>query len=530
MFLVFFNKPEAKMSRRKISMLEVEEVLYRWVDGMPQRTINRSLGLSRNTIKEMINKAQKFGLQIGESDKDKIKAVCEEIESHRQNNKKTKYPVEVKLEPYKMEIELWLLEPYMTVKQMWRLLLEKEPPVCIGINSLHRYIKKHFNKISAVTMVLHTEPGKQAQVDFGYVGLMKEAGGDKHRKTYAFIMTLSYSRHRFVYFVFKQDTKTWIDCHIRAFAFFGGVPKTILLDNLKAGILKADIYDPVLNKAYAELEHHYGFIADPAKVRMPEHKGKVERSVTIVKQQIVSGRKFENINSANQYARNWAEKDIGYEITRTTGEAPMVMFLRDEKDKLLCLPKNIFECPTWTEVKVGRDQHASVFGSFYSLPEKYIEKKLSVRLSGKTIQFYLGLTCVKMHCVASRKGEWVTDIKDLHKGAQEYIKITPEYCFEEARKNGEATLTFIQMMLEKSSITRLRKAKAVLELAQDYGSTRLEAACKRAMTYNNLEYKSLVRILDNHLDSQPNIGGHFLSKESLSEGAYLRDASEFMVD
>lgn len=105
-------------------------------------------------------------------------------------------------------------------------------------------------------------------------------------------MTLSYSRHKFVRFVFRQDIDTWLDCHERAFAFFGGVPQRIILDNLKSGVIKPDIYDPTLNRAYADMERHFGFVADPARVRTPKHKGKVERAVPIVRKHLLAGRIF----------------------------------------------------------------------------------------------------------------------------------------------------------------------------------------------------------------------------------------------
>lgn len=95
----------------------------------------------------------------------------------------------------------------------------------------------------------------------------------------------------------------------------GGVPATVVLDNLKAGVLKPDIYDPTLNPAYAELERHYGFVADPAKVRTPRHKGKVERSVPVVRQQLLAGRQFRDINEANQRALTWCAEEVGQEIS-----------------------------------------------------------------------------------------------------------------------------------------------------------------------------------------------------------------------
>ena len=113
-----------------------------------------------------------------------------------------------------------------------------------------------------MTVRMETPPGEEAQVDFGHAGLMYDTETQKKRRAWAFIMTLSSSRHKFVRFVFHQGIDTWLDCHERAFSFYGGVPKRIILDNLKSlGVVKPDIYDPTINRAYADMERHYGFTA-----------------------------------------------------------------------------------------------------------------------------------------------------------------------------------------------------------------------------------------------------------------------------
>lgn len=231
----------------------------------------------------------------------------------------------------------------MTVTQMVRLLSELGETISEG--SLRNYVKANLKARQKTTLHIVTKPGQQGQVDFGYVGLMRDSITNKSRKTYAFIMTLSHSRLRFVRFVFRQDVSTCIDYHIRAFNFFNGMPHTILLDNLKSGVNKPDIYDPLINRAYADLERHYGFIVDPAKVRIPRHKGKVERSVTIVKQQLIAGRNYDSIDTANRAAFDWCKNEIAHRVTRTTGETPWNLFIREETFALKSLPETDFECP-----------------------------------------------------------------------------------------------------------------------------------------------------------------------------------------
>jgi len=184
----------------------------------------------------------------------------------------------------------------MKAKQVWRSFREGTG-LCLGYCTMKRYLRSQFQfGAPPVTVRLEVEPGSQAQVDFGSVGMMVDPATGKPRRAWAFIMTLSYSRHRFVRFVFHQDGATWIDCHIRAFEYFQGVPATVVLDNLKSGVLKPEIYDPVLNRAYSELERHYGFVADPAKVALAKHKDKVERNVPVVRQHLLAGRSFKDID------------------------------------------------------------------------------------------------------------------------------------------------------------------------------------------------------------------------------------------
>ncbi len=296
------------MARRTLPMIEIKEILFQWCTGRSPRVIAKSLATARNTIKKFINEAIQLGLIRGVSTVVEIDEVAAKMEAARNLPILKNGHSHAILAPYHEQLKEWRTIPDMTVMQMYRLL--KEKGITIGETSIRRYLAAYFPKEPDITVVLTTVPGRQAQVDFGYVGMMSDPILQHERRAYAFVMTLSHSRYRFVRFVFRQDVETWIDCHIRAFEFFGGVPETILLDNLKAGIIKPDIYDPTINRTYAELERHYGFVADPAKVRTPEHKGKVERSIPIVRQQLIAGRKYKDIQEANERALRWAKEEL----------------------------------------------------------------------------------------------------------------------------------------------------------------------------------------------------------------------------
>jgi hypothetical protein len=262
----------------------------------------------------------------------------------------------------------------------------------------------------------------------------------------------SYSRYRFVRFVFRQDIKTWIDCHVRAFNFFGAVPKTVLLDNLKAGIIKPDIYDPTINRTYAELERYYGFIADPAKVRIARHKGRVERSVAICRQQILAGRTFKDIEEANTRALKWCRHENAHVVTRTTGQTPWEMFEGKEKARMLALPEKEFECPIWQSALVHKDQHIIFEGSFYSVPHQYVGETLWVRATLRMVEIFAEQARVKTHIRESRKGQWVTDQQDYPKGARCFLEKGTTECLEEAKEIGVSVHTFLSQFLVKPSL------------------------------------------------------------------------------
>jgi transposase len=340
------------MARRDIPMNEVVETIYQWHKGTKIQHISLSLDLDRKTVRKYVGMARSLGITQEGALPDE-----HELAGRPKGIARTERPVYEKpafdlLSSHRDEIKEWLEEKEMTGKQVWRLLKEAHG-IKVGCTTMKRYLRKEFSYgRTMATVRIETPPAEEAQADFGYAGPMHDPATEKRRKVWAFIMTLSSSRHTFVRFVFRQDTDTWLDCHERAFAFFGGVPQRIILDNLKSGVLKAAIYDPTINRAYADLERYYGFVADPAKVRIAEHKGKVERAVPTVRKHLLAGRTFKDIGDANERALHWCKEEIGMEIHGTTKKRPYPTFLAEEKAHLIPLPEIPFERPLWKKCTV----------------------------------------------------------------------------------------------------------------------------------------------------------------------------------
>lgn len=476
-------------------MNEMVEVIYHWHQGANIKAIQRSLGFDRNTIRKYVRLAQAAGVQRGAPFPPEGDLV------HRL--KEMQAPVLLRQTPgqdqivsHREWVEELLRDKHITAKQIWRLFRERTA-LPIGYCTMKRYLRSQFHfGAPPATVRLEVEPGSQAQVDFGSAGMMVDPATGKSRRAWAFIMTLSYSRHRFVRFVFRQDVDAWIDCHIRAFQYFQGVPATVVLDNLKSGVIKPDIYDPVLNRAYGELERHYGFAADPAKVGMAKHKGKVERTVPVVRQQLVAGRTFKDIDEANHRAARWCREEIGMEIHGTTKRRPFEVFQREEAAHLKPLPPESFERPLWKGCTVHPDHHIVFDRSYYSLPTRFIGQKVQARGGRHLVHIFLHEELIKTHPRAVRPGTWRTDPSDYPPEKLAYLMPAPTRCRSQAAEIGPQTEAFIREVLSDHAMRNLRKAQAVLRLAEKYGPAAMESATQRALSFGNFNYRSLKTILE----------------------------------
>ena len=293
------------MARKELRVEELVEAIYQWHRGSDISRIRRSLGLDRKTIRKYIDLAEEQGF-LREMEFQSYNYYLE-LASRIQRGLKT--PIDnssayKKTAVYQCTIEKLLARPYMKPKQVYRI-LQRDYGYGLSYSSFNRYINLKYPKEPRSCIRIETKAGEEAQVDFGSAGMMYDPDEGRLRRAHIFVMTLSYSRFHYVELVFDQGQVTWVKCHINAFEFFGGVPQRIILDNLKSGILRPNTYDPVFNRAYAECGKHYGFIIDPAKICMAEHKGKVERKIPVVRQQFLASHDFTDIGDANEKAKVW---------------------------------------------------------------------------------------------------------------------------------------------------------------------------------------------------------------------------------
>jgi hypothetical protein len=304
-------------------------------------------------------------------------------------------------------------------------------------------------------------PGEEAQVDYGRLGKWTDPQTGETVVLNAFILVLSFSRHMFVAVVRRMDAATWLDCHVRAFAFFGAVPSRIILDNLKSGVLHPDLYDPLLNRGYAELAHHFGCLIDPARAAKPKDKPRVERQVPYVRESFWTGRTFGSLDEINAGAERWCLRVAGPRDHGTTRTAPLLLFQTLEQPAMLALPTTPFEIVTWAQAKVARDCHVQVQSSFYSIPWRYVGQTLDVRIGKVIVRFYVGTELVKTH-LRGKPGQRQTDWNDYPPEKAAFFLRTPNWCREQASQLGQHVRAAVDELLDQHHLHHLRQSQGII--------------------------------------------------------------------
>lgn len=229
-------------------------------------------------------------------------------------------------------------------------------------------------------------PGEEAQVDFGSGYYLEQDG--QRRKVNLLRVVLSCSRKGYTEAVLRQTSEAFIRCLENAFRAFGGVVHSLVIDNLRAAVKKADWYEPELCPKVESFTHHYGTVILPCRVRTPEHNGKVENSIKYLKSNALKGRVFGSLQALNEHLRSWEEAVADTRIHGTTRQQVRARFLDVERSALLPLPPDLFACFEEGQRSVHRDGHVEVAGAYYKVPDEYISHDVWVRWDGRLVRVF----------------------------------------------------------------------------------------------------------------------------------------------
>ena len=508
-------------------MRDIVEIYEHWQAGRGLTAIARSLGVDRKTVRKYVNAALAAGITREHTlDKQQWRTFVER-QFPKALDRAARAPWFVQLEPHEARIREGLACNRMVT--VWQR-LRQDTGLSVSVATFRRYVHtvmpEALERVAKVSVWRpEVEPGEEAQLDFGYMGRWQQPLSGKNLKVWAFVMVLSYSRHMFVRLVTKLDSLTWLECHIRAFEFFGGAPRRLVLDNVASGVVKPDIYDPQFNRAYEQLAGHYRTLIDPCRAGHPKDKPRVERQIGYVRESLWRGRSFTGVEHMQQQAERWCIETAGQRIHGTTHRKPVELFWERESQALLALPRQAWEPATWTQAKVAPDAHCSVAGALYSVPWRYQGKSLSVRLAAKTVEFFYEDELVKTHVRRYDHGRQ-TDPADLPADAIAFYQRTPQWCLKQAKQIGAETFEAVRQLLAVDTLTYLRQAQGVLRLADRFGARRLEAACSRALRFGDPRYRTIKNILAKALDQ---IDLDSTENRGCAGNAYLRGSQAFLI-
>ncbi|HSW61754.1 MAG TPA: IS21 family transposase [Dissulfurispiraceae bacterium] len=507
-------------------MREIVEVYLHWQAGRSIKAIARSLGMDRKTVRKYVGAAVQAGLHPGEQRSDQEWAALVQKWFPRLVDRRRRSSCFGELEQHREFIREGLKTNRMST--VHRRLVERAG-LAVSVATFRRYVHSQMPDLLEVAPVTvwrpEVLPGEEAQVDFGYLGRWQDLTTGRCHRVYAFVLVLSYSRHMFVRPVLRLDRPTWLECHVDAFASLESVPQRVVIDNLKDGVTKPDLYDPALNRAYSELATHYGFLIDPARQGHPKDKPRVERPLSYIRDSFWRGEQFLSLEAMRQRAVNWSAEVAGLRIHGTTQRKPLEVFQQEERSAMLPLPERPFEHCIWTTAKVGPDAHCSVAGTLYSVPHVLRGRRLDVRLTDRLVQFYEAESLVKMHLRRPNRGR-TTDPGDLPPDRIAFYERTPRWCIHQATAMGPSVLEAVQQVLAVQTLTHLRQAQGIIRLERTYGKARLEAACSRALAFGDPAYRTVKQILASGLDAR------LLSVSGGCAGtsAYLRGTETFALD
>jgi len=363
-------------------------------------------------------------------------------------------------------------------------------------DSIKRYVRYIRKKSPKVYARIHTPPGREAQVDFGQGAPTLKNG--KYVKPWLFKMVLSFSRHSYEEVVWHQDVETFIRCHENAFAYFSGVPELVRLDNLKSGVLRANLYEPVLNPNYEAFAQHAGFAPLPCLPRKPEHKGKVESGVGYTQDNALKGLKFKSLEAQNAHLRHWNRTWARTRIHGTTKKQVWALFAESEQSALKSLPGEPFQFFKISSRTVHPDGHIEVDRAYYSVPHKYVGQKVAVHYNSLWVKAFIKGNRIAFHKKMG-PGRFKTERTHLPKNKSITTEEYKHHLLRQAQRIGPGCLEWSQLALKTRDQLAFRAIQGVVRLVGKYDLETINRACSEASRMGRLRYHTVKLICDDEL-------------------------------
>jgi transposase len=520
------------MGARRTNMLRLQEIVRLHRSGVSARRTCRLLGMGRNTADRYRTALAAAGLLDGEAGDLPSEATLQAaVDAHVPSRPARQTTSSV---ADWQTVIAPMVEKRVGAKSIYDFLRIENPEFVGSYQAVKRACRriKDCRPVSPgdVAIPVVTSPGQVAQVDFFYVGKVRDPQAGCRRKCWAFVMLLAHSRHMFVDLVFDQSAETWQRLHASAFAWFGGVPHVIVPDNLKAAVIRAAFNSSgeiALNRSYVELARYYGFQVDPAPAFAPKKKGKVERAGQYFRANYMVPRSGLDITAARAGIARWVREVAGERIHGITGKRPLHDFEVTELPALKPLPPVSFEPVVWHQAKVHTDSHIQFQRHLYSVPWKLVGQTVWVRASGATVAIQVDGERVATHRRDRDRGRTM-NAAHLPSQREQWRHRDRPYWEARAAALGELELTYVSDLFEADDVVlQLRKVQAIVSFLADFPPERRSAACRRASFYGVTGVRAFKDILRKNLDLEPLPGTLLPVHGALERPRFARGAAAF---
>jgi Mu transposase, C-terminal domain/Helix-turn-helix domain len=470
---MYHQTGERPVAYREIGIMDLWEVLRRWHDRQNISQIAHALGYDRKTVRGHIRRFRECGLSPGLPlpAKEEVLSLFTK-EEHPTGRTSSAQSL---LEPYLDEIAKLVNDPELglTAKSAFSVISQRhELHGKVSYSSFKRFARSHRIEIDPgiTTCRIEVPPGSEVQVDYAKVALLFDPRAGKRRSLYAFIGTLSHSRHKYIELTFGQDQVSFVSSHVRMFEFFGGVPERVVIDNLKSGVIRPDLYDPTFNRTYREMAEHYGCFIDTARIRKPRDKGKVERDVQTVREAVRTQMVLSpgmTLGDLSQAIRHWILHEYGERLHGTTREKSIVVFNEREKGALKPLPGDRFEISTWKQATVHPDHYIQFNRKTFSVPSSYVTKKVWIRASEHLLQVFYNEQLIAQHVITrayrhTDQSHFPTNLRVAVDRSAIHRSL-----LERASRIGEDLHQLVGELFEVNAFVNLRRAQGIVSLAEE---------------------------------------------------------------
>jgi len=363
-----------------------------------------------------------------------------------------------------------------------------------GYQSVKRYVRKLGALHPPPFRRMECGPGEECQVDFGK-GAWVETEDGKRKRPWLFRMVLSHSRKGYSEAVWTQSTESFIRALENAFAAFGGVPLTVVLDNLRAAVTRADWFDPELNPKIEEFARHYGTVFLPTKPYTPRHKGKIERGVGYAQDNALRGKSFPSLQSQNDHLRDWEERVADLRIHGTIKKQVKKQFEEVERPVLKPLPQERFPFFHEGQRTVSRDCHVEVDRAYYSAPPEYLGHRVWVRYDSRLVRIFdVRFRQIALHARVEA-GRFST--LEAHLASEKISRVEKgaEYLLRKAALIGPKTALWSRAMIEERGIQGIRVLNGLLSYTTRYSAAQMESVCDLALSHGAFRLKALRALL-----------------------------------